>query len=239
MDTHDRPTPEPEPEETLPSPPSPEELDKAERLIREARLLKMRGNKTAAGKLIEEALEVAPGAPIILEAVADDLIERRQIRAAMQIYKRALQIEPTNASIERKYAECVLGSAQSFDFSGARSDTIDAASGKIALLLSVIVPGLGQIVTGATSLGVGLMAGWLAGWGIAWLIPGGMQGVLGLFGVRGSGPTPEFNGAVLFPLMIAAVCHLWAIFDAAGKAGKHERKRIERPVPPVDKDFEL
>lgn len=226
-------------EEQLPPPPSPEALERAERLIREARLLKMRGNKTSAGKLLEEALEIAPGSAAILEAVADDLVERRQIRAAMEIYKRAMRIDPQSASIERKYAECVLGTARSLDFPSPGAEGLDQASGKIALLLSLFVPGLGQIVTGATGLGVGLLVGWLAGWGIAWLIPGGMQGVLGLFGVRGHGPTPEFNGVVLFPLLLAAICHIWAIFDAAGKANRYQRRPIERPVPPVDKDFEL
>lgn len=228
-----------EPGETLPAPPDPEALERAERLIREARLLKMRGNKPAAGKLLEEALEIAPGSATILEAVADDLIERRQTRAAMDIYKRAMRLDPQNASVERKYAECVLGTAKSLDFPPPGGDGIDAASGKIALLLSIIVPGLGQIVTGATGLGGGLLAGWLIGWGLAWLIPGGMQGVLGLFGVRGQGPTAEFNGIVLLPLLLAAICHIWAIFDAAGKANRYERKTVERPVPPVDKDFEL
>lgn len=227
-------------DEPLPPPATPEEVEKAERLIRESRLQKMRNNKSVAGKLLEEALEVAPGSVAVLEAVADDLLERRQTKAAMEIYKRALRIDPKNASVERKYAECVLGTAVYADpFAMAGAQQVDAASGKVALMLSIFIPGLGQIVIGSVGLGAGLLAGWLLGWAIAWLIPGGMAGIMGLFGVKSSGSVAGFNGAVLLPLMLAAICHIWAIFDAAQRAQTHTRKKLDRPVPPVDKDFEL
>lgn len=224
-------------DEPLPPPPSPEELEKAERLIRESRLQKMRGNKTVAGKLLEEAHDVAPGSVVVIEAIADDLVERRQTKAATELYKKALRIDPKNVSVERKYAECILGTMR-YDDMMIRSD-LDAATGKSAVLLSVLVPGLGQIVSGNTRLGLGLMAGWLGGWGIAWLIPDGLKGVLGLFGVKSGGAAVEFNGVVMIPLLLAAVCHLWAIFEAASKSEGRKRKPIDRPRPPVDKDFEL
>lgn len=227
-------------EEPLPEPPTPEQLDKAERLIRESRLQKMRGNKTVAGKLLEEALDTAPGSVAVLSAIADDLLERRQSKAAMELYKRALRIDPKNVAVERKYAECVLGTAQFADPTAyTRGSELDAASGKIAVILSLFVPGLGQIVTGSVQLGVFLLVGWLGGWGIAWMIPNGIKGILGLFNNQLQGAKADFNGVVLLPLLFAAICHIWAIFDAASKSGEHQKKRVDRPTPPVDKDFEI
>lgn len=229
----------PEVDEPLPEPPSPEDLERAERMLREARLLKMRGSKTAAGKLLDEALDLAPGAPTVLEAVADELRERRQTRAAMDLYKRALRLDPKSVSVERKYAECVLGVAAVADPFATTSNELDAATGKTAVLLSVLVPGLGQMVTGAVPLGVGLFVGWIVGWGIAWLIPGGMQGLLALFGARSGGSAADFNATVLLPILLALICHITAIANAASRAPSRPKQRVERPTPPVDKDFEL
>jgi tetratricopeptide (TPR) repeat protein len=227
-------------DEPLPPAPTPEQVEKAERLIRESRLQKIRGNKSVAGKLLEEALEVAPGSVTVMEAVADDLMDRRQTKAAMEIYKRAMGIDPKNVSVERKYAECVLGAARYADpFSVTQASELDAASGRTAVILSLILPGLGQMVTGRVSLGVGLMAGWLGGWGIAWLIPNGMKGLFTMVNIKTRGEHADFNVAVLFPLAIAAICHLWAIYEAASRAGTRKQLKIDRPVPPVNKDFEI
>lgn len=222
-------------EEPLPEPPTQEQIDKAERLIREAMVARRRGDKLQASKLLDQAVEVAPGSATVLEAVGDDLRERRQTRAARDMYARALRVDPKNIVIERKFAECVLTTEQmSFEYVAAREE-IDAASGKVALILSILIPGLGQIVTGHRNRGIAMLVGWLIGWTVALLIPNGVKGILKLFGGAGG----DFNGVVLLPLAVAAFCHLWAIYDAAARAQGATRQKVERPRPPVDKDFEL
>lgn len=221
--------------EPLPDPPTQEQIDRAERLIREAMVARRRGDKLQASKLLDQAVEVAPGSSTVLEAVADDLRERRQMQAARDMYRRALRVDPKNVSVERKFAECVLTTEQmSFEFLAAREE-IDAASGKVALILSILIPGLGQIVTGHRNRGIAMLSGWLIGWTIALLIPNGVKGIVKMFGGAGG----DFNGVVLIPLAVAAFCHLWAIYDAAARAQGGSRQKVDRPKPPVDKDFEI
>src|SRR5579859_7843041 len=70
---------------------TPDQLTKADQLIRQARVEKMRNNSARALALMKEAAEVAPSAPAVLEAYGDDLAERRQFKEAMATYKLALK----------------------------------------------------------------------------------------------------------------------------------------------------
>ncbi|MDX2065691.1 MAG: hypothetical protein SFX74_08125, partial [Fimbriimonadaceae bacterium] len=51
--------------------PTPAQVDQAEQLIRRARLEQTRGHSQAARQLLDEAQAVAPGSPVVLEAIAD------------------------------------------------------------------------------------------------------------------------------------------------------------------------
>src|SRR5258708_7712946 len=76
----------PEPEAPL-EPPTPAQLEQADVLIRQARVEKMRGNKSASTDILRQAVEAAPTAPSVLEALGDDLLERGQKREAREVYR--------------------------------------------------------------------------------------------------------------------------------------------------------
>lgn len=211
--------------------------DQAERMLREANLAKMRGDARKYSELLDQAKATAPNSVAIWHAVGDDYRDRRRLADAKTAYEKALAIEPENVTIDRKRAECILEmTAFSFE-SLAASDFESASSGRIAAILSFFVAGLGQIVTGQPVKGAWMMAGWLLGWFAAWLIPNGMSGLMGVFGL--SRDAAAFSGVVLLPIALAVSCHLWSISDALVKAKSYAKKPVAKPIPPVDKDFEL
>lgn len=230
-----RPEPDPVVEEPLPEPATPEQIEKAEGLIRQANLAKIRGDRDAFDKLLDEAAAVAAGSSTVQEALGDAYLERRQTRKAKDAYHRAVKLDAKNVSAERKYGECVLAIQMALDptFGLAADDSL--ASGKAGVVLSFLLPGLGQIVSGQYLKGGGILGLWLAAWAWAVAVPNGFGGLGSLLGRQG----PPFNPVFFVPIFIAACCWLFGISDASSRAKRFEPRSVQRPVPPVDKNFEL
>lgn len=235
-----QPDPTPVPELALEEPTEqktePDDLPGAERALAAAHVAKMRGNKAEADKLLGEAMRLAPNSAIVLAAVGEDFSERGQVKKALEAYRRAKEADPTNAKIEGRYAELVLKDSEAMLFMSGSSAVESLASAKSAVLLSAIVPGVGQIVTGETGKGLFILVGWLASWITAFLIPNGLKSLVQAAG----GGASSFNMAVLVPVFAGVCFHLVAIFDASSKAKTRERmmRRTDRPVPPANLPFE-
>lgn len=235
----ERDAPGSEPAEvTLPPAPSDADRERAELLLRNARVAAQRGQKEIAEKLIDEALGLAPGSAEVQGALAESLVARKQLRKARDTYRLAMQLDPKNPEWERRYGELVLEIELPPDLRtlGGRSDAEVAASGKTAALLSVFVPGLGQIVTGQVAKGAAMLGLVVLGWVWATSVPNGLSGLGSLLGAS-RGNAAEFNGIVLLPLFIAIGTHIWAITDASARSKVLAKKTIERPKPPVDMEF--
>lgn len=234
------PTPEPEAaeEEVLDlTPAAPAQMQEAERLLAAARVAKMRNQKSEAERLVQQAKEAAPTSPLVLELVADELRERGQLLKAVAAYKDALRYDPENIGLQRKHAEVVLKSdtvASAMMHMRSEDSFESVASAKTATILSVLLPGLGQIVSGHFAKGAFYLIGWIIGIVGVILSPGGIGGLL----KAATGATSEFNPIVMVPLLIAVGCHLLAIFDAASRAKGSTKRRIDRPVPPANLPFE-
>lgn len=229
-------TPAVEPEKELPPPPTAEEMEKAEGLIRQANLAKIRGDKSLFERLIQEAAQVAPGSSRVQEALGDAFVERRQLKHAREAFEVAVQLDPNNASAERKFGEAVLSMQLALDPMFATIAPDDSfASGKAGLILSFMIPGMGQIVAEETKKGSIMLGGWLIGLVSAFAIPQGMAGLSSLFNSQG----PAFKPIVLLPLTVSAACWLWSIGDSGSRNKRFEKRVVIRPIPPVDKDFEL
>jgi TM2 domain-containing membrane protein YozV len=236
------PIPEPsEPEEELPSPPSTAAMQQAERLIREARVEKMRGSAQKALELVKSAAEIAPGSAIVQEALGDDLAERSRLGEARRAYRLAVRLDPSNVGVERKYAAIVakasgIGSIDD-QLRAALSDSLlpDAsdslASGPVAVLFSAIVPGLGQLVTGKKGLGIGLLSVWMIC--VVWLSVM-HDDVPRLFINGGEGA----NRLVIAPAVIMMITWLTAVGTMTTGVRSRARKSIDRPLPPVDMKFD-
>jgi tetratricopeptide (TPR) repeat protein len=196
--------------------------------------LASRGDREGAERLLAEALGVDPESSLAHETRGDLLLERRQTRGALEAFQRAVESDATNVSAERKLAETALAIKMASSpelFMEAADDVF--ASGKSAVVLSFLLPGLGQFVSGEQTKGTAMFAVWILGVVGAFLVPDGLAGLASLVGGKG----PAFNPLVLLPLFLAVAAWLAAIGDASGRAKTLEPVRIERPRPPVDKEF--
>ena len=215
--------------------------DRAEQLIKQARLARQRGQGDIARKLLDEAAQIAPESATVLGALAEDSYQHKHFKTARDLFEKAKNLDPQNPHFERMFGECVLKVTEIENpyLFVESPESESAASGKMAVALSLFFPGIGQLVTGKTNLGAMMLGGWILGWTMALLIPNGMNGVFGLFGIKSQGSVTQFNALVLFPLALIAVVTMWSLLDAAQSVPKGPKRSIDRPVPPVDKPFEL
>jgi tetratricopeptide (TPR) repeat protein len=159
---------EKETEEPLPDPPTPEAAAKAEELIRQARVAKMRNQAQEATNLLHQAVAVAPGSPTVLEALGNELAERKRYTDARSAYYQAHRLAPNNLALERKYAQMVLYGI-SGETAKAQADSIlltsedTMADAKWATVLSLFIPGIGHLVLGENVMGFSLISTWLLG----------------------------------------------------------------------------
>ncbi len=216
---------------------NPMDADKLESLFRHLQVAKRRGDQKEQARLLEELQQAAPESPLVREAIADDLVDRGQTQAALEEYGKILTQQPDNIAVQKKHADLVFRSqVGSADFSSTLSEFEVAASGKTASVLSSLLPGLGQITLGEVVKGGVLMGLYLLGWIGLFLVPNGLSGLLGLVGFARPGP---FNGLVFLPLLLIAGAYMVSLFDISATAKRFTRKPVERPKPPVDKDFEI
>lgn len=223
--------------EAPPPPPTPEQAEQAERLVRQAMLEKQRGNKAAVTKLLQEAVEIAPGAPATLEALGDDLADRNRAKEALDCYRRALALDPKNLGLDRKHATLVykvgnLGSIEdqlraNLSDSPLLSASDGVASYGVAKFVSYFFPGLGHVLLGRSVMGFGLLAAWVGC--LLWIIL-----------VRSAGgATKGFNTALVPPLAIGAVVLLVAVGTlGSDRAAARSKKATPRPKPPVNLPFD-
>jgi tetratricopeptide (TPR) repeat protein len=208
--------------------------EKAESLARQAMLAATRGDREGAWRLVGQALEADPESSLAHETSGDLLLGRKDAKSAQEAFQRAVALDPTNVSAERKLAETALTvqmAAHPELFMEENDSSL--ASGKASVLLSFFVPGLGQLVSGEPARGAAFLACWILGVAGALLVPDGLAGIGSLIGRRG----PEFNPAIMAPLFLALAAWLAAIGEASARARVSEPIRIERPRPPVDKEF--
>ena len=226
-----------EPEALPPPPPTPEQAERAEKLVRHAMLEKRRGNQARVTELLQEAVAVAPGAPATLEALGDDLTERRRAKEALDCYKRAMALDPKNVGLEKKHAMLVfsVGTAGSLDdqlranlsdsFLPTSSD--HATSLRVAKFVSYFMPGLGHILLGRPSMGFGLLGGWIGC--LAWVAV-----ARNLAGKNGGLAFSVYLPALIaFVILVTALSTLGAAREAA-----RPKSGPPRPKPPVDLPFD-
>jgi len=221
-------------------PPTPAQIQAAEQFIRLARVEKMRGNAHAATSFLKQAVEAAPGSVPVLEALGDDLLERRQVKEALETYRRAFELAPKNVAIEKKYATLVIQveSLGSLDDQMRRnlSDspflTSDdrVASGPAAILMSAFLPGSGHLILGQTARGLALMAGWLV-CGL-WVLFRA-EDLTKLFAFMG-GAAVKPNMVVLLPIAIMLGIYVGTLGSLKGVSQSTVRRKVDRPAPPPE-----
>jgi tetratricopeptide (TPR) repeat protein len=226
------------PEDEIPPLPQPTETERveADMLVQRAMLEKRRGNKQAALDLLKQAVDKAPGSATVLEALADDLAENRRWGEAEKAYRDARRQDPANASIERKLAQLSMSSMSNLSFEDqlrlgndpvAARNAQSMANPKVAVILSCMLPGLGQMVMGYTKKGVTILV--LA---IICII------VAVVLARAFPAPKGQLPMLAVFFGVAALVTYIVGIFDASSAAKRTERHTTNRPVPPANLPFE-
>ncbi len=210
--------------------------DRAEALLREANLCRVRGDANRARDLLDEAEKLAPESSAVFEARGDYFAEQGMFRKATECFAMAMELNPNQVGLEKKHAESVYAqhtgewAVEQALSGGGQYITANGAS-----LFSLFVPGLGQFLLGHVGRGVTLFLIVALSWVIALLIPNGLSEIGQLFGKGGS----NFNALVLLPLFLAVAAHIGAIADAGALAKRNKFEKVDRPAPLVDKDFEI
>ncbi len=218
--------------------PSDQEIENAEKLCQRFQLELKRGNKEFASKYIEEANAIAPGSSAVVECRADFAAFDRKNLEAAHLYRIAVVLDSTNKAADAKLADLVFRSqAKASAIVTEMAET--TANAKIATVLSAMVPGLGQLVSGAIVPGAIILTLWL---GCLIFIPAGLTSFVAL--VTGKG---DVNVAALIPLGFAFILWLGSVLHMNSK-GKHrvtwegvmgtEAPKKTPVKPPVDLPYE-
>jgi tetratricopeptide (TPR) repeat protein len=205
---------------------------KVEQLVRDAKIAAMRGDHKQEMALVEEALVLAPKSPGVLEAKGDALMAMGRKGEAKEAYKRGLELAPGHNNLEAKYAELILGQVPLVNPEMITSNDVGTfASGKMASLISVFMPGLGHIILGQTVKGACLMGGMVLALILCTSV-GGFAAFLSLFR-----NFQDISGVGVFVLVGTLFFYVFIQFDVAAVAKRLVPPKYSRPIPPVDKPF--
>lgn len=128
---------------------------KAEPILRDASMLRRRERYAEALLKCREALDLTPKDAAALELMGDILQGVARIDEALAAYKRATEADPKRASAERKYGDLLMRQ-QNW---GGSADPEDVPKNPfVAVLLSALLPGAGQIYNSELAKGVFLLA---------------------------------------------------------------------------------
>lgn len=202
-----------------------------ETLIRDAKIAAMRGDAKQELALIEEALILAPKSPGVLEAKGDALLKAGKRAEAEAAYHAGLELAPGHNTLEAKYAELVLGKVALDPDLVMANDVGTFANGKIAALISVVIPGLGHIILGQTVKGIAFLGSFILATVLCGLL-GGFATFMSLFR-----NFQEMSGMGLFVLAATVLLYVIIQFDVAALAKRMVPPKVNRPIPPVDKPF--
>lgn len=143
---------------------TPEETRKSENLMREAYNLRKREKYADALIKCREALELTPSDAPVLELYGDLLQGVARIDEALAAYKRATEVDPKRLSAERKYGDLMM--RQKVWDTGLDPETVPKGP-RVASLLSLLLPGAGQLLNGEKVKGfffLAVVGGCLAYW---------------------------------------------------------------------------
>ncbi|MCC6729121.1 MAG: hypothetical protein IT208_07260 [Chthonomonadales bacterium] len=204
-----------EPHPTLMLPPhraaSPAECAQSDRLVTSANVARRRGAFAEAERLCMEAAAIAPGNAEALELLGDVMQGTGRVDDAVYAYRRSHEADPGRRSAERKYAELML--RQNREIALLRDEFVPR-NPTIAVMLSALFPGAGQVYNGDGAKGLAIALGMLICVAIlGWTPLGFRQGMTGI---------PA--GLVLF-VLVAGGLYIAGVVDANLSARRGRKRR--------------
>ncbi len=190
--------------------------DAVERALTTANVHRRRGDWEAAWRALDDALVMAPEHPPLLEMMGQLNLDEDQHAAAVQCFRRALELEPGRPAAELGFATATLLLKEAEAGVGEAPDPILAGrQPSDAMLRSTLVPGMGQAYAGEVGRGVAFLVPWLLLWSLlVWFVTSAGQNLRSAPSVRQMSllaalpPVVWVLGALLF------VCHLASGIDA-------------------------
>lgn len=207
---------------------TPQEIQQAEPLLREAHLARRRENYREAEEKCRAALALVPKDAVALEMLGDLLQGVAKVDEALAVYRRATLADPKRSSAERKYGDLLM---RQENWGGIDLEAVPK-NPRVSVLLSMLLPGAGQIHNGETRKGALIMIG------MAFLIFFG--------GASSLAPTPSpaasasarpvrrsqpINTNALIPLFLGGALYIYAVADAnigarrASRPGKSNKSK--------------
>ena len=145
--------------------------EQVESLLRQAHVVRLRGQGGAAESLVRRALALSPEDPTGIEMLADIHADKGEYESALELYRSGLALRPGAKTLEEKIGRTVLRVAEDererlaaqFMLSSPVSRKERQRNATVATLLSLLCPGVGQLFTGQQLKGgillvVGVMA---------------------------------------------------------------------------------
>jgi tetratricopeptide (TPR) repeat protein len=209
---------------------APEAQSQVEQLLRDAYIQRMRQQFAVAETLCRRALELSPEDVQGLELLGDLLQEKGSTDGALEQYRKALEVQPGKVSLEDKVARLVLVKAEEererieaeLLLNSPRNPKHKKRNQTVAILCSLVCPGLGQAFNGQwVKAGLFLVAG------IACLAVGGMDAMKMLLAMAGPLPRGEQpNGMLAAVGMLGGLIWLASLLDASAQAGKSAKNSL-------------
>jgi tetratricopeptide (TPR) repeat protein len=205
---------------------TPQEAQQAEQLLREAHLARRRENYRLAEEKCRAALALVPKDAVALEMLGDLLQGVAKVDEALAAYRRATLADPKRSSAERKYGDLLM---RQENWAGIDLEAVPK-NPRVSVLLSMLLPGAGQIHNGETRKGALIMIG------MALLIfVGAFFGSVGRPAPTPSGSSTTghsrrsqpINTNALIPLFLGGALYIYAVADANTGA-----RRASRPGKP-------
>ena len=203
-----------------------ETREKLDALLREANVLRLRGQAAEAEERCRAVLAIEPAESTALEMLGDLLRGRGKLEEAAELFQRAAAAAPSRPSPEKKYAEVTLELAErqrlrdtaTLLLQHPASPAQQRRNVMFALLLSAAFPGLGQFYNRDAVKGAVLVAGALI---CLWL---GIEPLLRLFlTVATAHASGEVNSFGAWFGLLGGVLWLYSVIDAVVVAQKRSR----------------
>lgn len=176
------------------------EMRQAEQLLREASMLRRREKYADAIVKCREALALTPKDAPALELLGDLYQGVAQVNTALAAYKRATEADPKRASAERKYGDLLM---RQQSWGGGADPEAVPKNGLVASLISLVVPGAGQIYNGEILKGLFFLTCTLVSLFIIFWSPWGLNG-------KQKGVSTPLVGTLIF----FSILYLMAVADA-------------------------
>ncbi|HEX5323180.1 MAG TPA: hypothetical protein VFW40_05285 [Capsulimonadaceae bacterium] len=196
--------------------------EEAQKFVRDANLLRMRGQFVPAVQAMQSAIRLAPNDPEAVELLGDIQKQAGRLQDALAAYTRAAELQSApgrRATIEAKMARIVLERDKAA-IGQLQHTSLGQGNVLTTVVLSAVVPGLGQILAGQTWRGAIILATWAITLIIVLLLPQTKIVFDGLFSeLRGGPPAPAGDALkVLAVLLVNVAIWIFAMIDAAATA---------------------